>query len=72
LVKVAEKGRKERLAMIILLGTFLTWEAGDTTEMLGYVSDLITDLTPLLVPIIAVGVGLIIVSAIISAIRGHR
>lgn len=71
--KVAEKGRKKRLAMIItMLGTFLTWEAGDTTEMLGYVSDLITDLTPLLIPIIAVGVGLIVVSAIISAIRGHH
>jgi hypothetical protein len=38
--------------------------------MLGYVKDLITDITPLLLPIIAISVGLIIVIAIIRALRG--
>lgn len=56
--------------MIVFLGTFLTWTGADTTAMIGYMSDLITDLTPLLIPIIAVGIGLIIVSAIMRAIRG--
>jgi len=54
----------------MIFGTFLTWTTEDTTAMLGYMSDLIGDLTPLLIPIIAVAVGLIIVGAIIHAIRG--
>lgn len=56
--------------MIIFLGTFLTWTGDDTTAMIGYISDLITDLTPLLIPVIAIGIGLIIIGAIIRAIRG--
>lgn len=55
---------------MIILGTFLTWTGEDTTAMIGYMSDLFEDLTPLLIPIIAVAVGLIVVGAIIRAIRG--
>ena len=56
--------------MILFVGTFLTWEEAHTTLMLGYAKDLITDLTPLLIPIIAIAIGLIVVGAIIKAIRG--
>ncbi len=55
---------------MILLSTFLTITGEDITAMLGYTSDLISDLTPLLLPIIAIGLGVIIVMAIIRAIRG--
>jgi len=54
----------------MLVGTFLTWTTEDTTSMIGYMSDLFTDLTPLLIPIIAIAVGIIVVGAIIHAIRG--
>lgn len=54
----------------IFLGTFLTWASEDTTAMIGYIEDLFDDLMPLLIVIIAVGVGLIVVGAIIRAIRG--
>lgn len=52
-----------------MLGTFITWNASTTEEMLGYVGNIISDFTPLLIPIIAIGVGLIIIGAIISAIK---
>ena len=54
---------------MIFLGTFLTITAEDITTMLGYVSDIIGDLTPLLLPIIAVGVGIFIFWAIIKALK---
>lgn len=49
--------------------TFVEITTTDISTMLGYVKSLITDLTPLLLPIIAIGLGLIIMYAIISAIR---
>jgi len=52
-----------------MLGTFFTITEGNITTMLGYISDLIEDFTPLLLPIIGVGVGLIIFWAIIKALR---
>jgi len=54
---------------MIFLGTFLTITAEDITAMLGYVSDIIGDLTPLLLPIIAVGVGIFIFWAIVKALK---
>lgn len=54
----------------MFFGTFLTWTEGNTTAMIGHMSDLFTDLTPLLIPIIAISVGLIVIGAIIRAIRG--
>lgn len=54
---------------MILTTTFFTFTDADITKMLGYVGDLISDLTPLLLPIIAIGLGVIIFWAIVRAIR---
>jgi len=51
--------------------TFLTITDGDVATMTAYITDFLGDLTPLMLPIIAIGVGLIIFVAIIRAIRGH-
>jgi len=50
--------------------TFLEIAPEDITEMLGYVKGLISDLQPLLLIIIAVGLGIFIFWAIVSAIKG--
>ena len=42
-----------------------------TTTMMSNITGLITDLTPLLLIIVGVGIGLIVFHAIVSAIRGH-
>ena len=42
-----------------------------TTAMMSNITGLITDLTPLLLIIVGVGIGLIVFHAIVSAIRGH-
>jgi hypothetical protein len=55
-----------------MLFTFFEWSASNTEEMLGFMGNLITDLTPLLTPIIAVGLGLIIFAVIVGVIRGHQ
>lgn len=52
------------LTSIISLGT------SDTTELLGYAGILIDDLTPIWLPLVAVGVGMIVVISIIHSIRG--
>jgi len=52
-----------------MLGTFITIESADITTMIGYISDFLTDLTPLLLPIVAVGVGIFIFWAIVKAIK---
>jgi len=52
-----------------MTSTFATITPENITTMLGYVKDLILDLTPLLLPIIGVGLGIIILYAIISSIR---
>ena len=49
--------------------TFLELTPADISEMLGYVKDLITDLTPLLLPIIAIFLGLTIFWAIVNVIK---
>lgn len=54
---------------MILAGTFLEITSEDITSMLGYSKDLITDLMPLMLPIIAIGIGIFIVVAIINAIK---
>lgn len=50
---------------------FITWTTENTTEMLGYMSGFIADITPLLTPIIAIGLGLLVFSVIVRAIRGN-
>jgi len=54
-----------------MFGTFFTISPENITAMLGYVSSFISDITPLLLPIIAVSLGVLILWAIIGAIRGH-
>jgi len=49
--------------------TFFTIEGASITTMLGYVSSFITDMTPFLLPIMGIGIGIIIVVAIIGAIK---
>ncbi len=56
--------------MPLLVGTFFTITEENVGTMLGYTKDLITDLTPIMLPIIAIGLGLIIFYAVIKAIRG--
>jgi F0F1-type ATP synthase assembly protein I len=53
----------------MLLTTFLNWTPDMTASMIGYVEDLITDLSPLLIPIIAIGLGLIIFAVVVKVIR---
>jgi hypothetical protein len=52
-----------------LFGTFIDISSTDISSMLGYAKNLIVDLTPLLWPIIGVGLGILIIWAIISAFR---
>lgn len=52
-----------------MFGTFIDILPTDITAMLGYTKDLITDLTPLLLPIIAIGIGIFIVVALINVIK---
>ena len=56
----------------MFLPTFIiNWTSEMTTEMLGNVEGVITDMSPLLVPIIGIGIGLIVIGSIITAIRGR-
>ena len=50
-------------------GTFMTITEADITTMLGYVGALIGDLTPLLLPIIAISLGIFIFWAIVKAVK---
>jgi len=56
---------------MIMIGTFFEFLPGDITALLGYVKSFVGDMTPLLLPIIAVSMGILILWAIIGAIRGH-
>lgn len=51
------------------LYTFFTFATSSMDTMLGYVGDFITDITPLMLPIIAIGLGIFIVLAIIKAFK---
>jgi len=51
--------------------TFLSITDGDIATMTSYTTDFLGDLTPLLLPVVAIGVGLIIFVAIVRAIRGN-
>lgn len=57
--------------MFFLTTFIIPWTDTMTTNLLSNVSGIISDLSPLLVVLIAVGVGLIIFHAILTAIRGH-
>ena len=53
----------------MLFGTFFTISEGNISTMLGYVSGLISDIQPLLLAIIGVGLGLIILGAIVGIFK---
>lgn len=42
-----------------------------TTALLSNITGLINDLSPLLIIVVGIGIGLIVFHAIVSAIRGH-
>jgi hypothetical protein len=50
---------------------YISWSASSTEYMLEVVGNLWSDLTPLLVPIIAIGVALIVIESIIWAVKKH-
>jgi uncharacterized protein involved in cysteine biosynthesis len=54
-----------------MLYTFFTFSSSSIDTMLGYVGSFISDITPLMLPIIAIGLGIFIVWAIIGAFRGR-
>lgn len=56
----------------MVLGTFFTITEADVGMTIGYMKDLIIDLTPFLTLIIGVAVGLIIFTVIVNTIRGGR
>lgn len=61
---------KKIIPSLLYTTTFIEIDSGDVNTMLGYVYDLLNDLEPLLLPIVAIGVGLIVFVVIIRAIRG--
>lgn len=52
-----------------MTGTFITISEGNMTTLVGYVSDLLADLSPFLLIIVAVGAGILIFWGIIKAIK---
>ena len=53
----------------LFIGTFIDIVPEDITAMLGYSKNLITDLAPLLWPVIGIGLAILIIWAIIGAFR---
>lgn len=63
---------KQNPASGLLFTPFLiNWTSQNTTDLIANITGIITDLTPLLLILVGVGVGLIVFQGIISAIRGH-
>lgn len=56
--------------MTLLTTTFMNFTDSDVATMTDYIKDFISNFTPILLPIIAIGVALIIIGVIIKAIRG--
>jgi len=54
---------------ISFLGTFLDITPDNITAMLNYSKGLISDLTPLILPVIGVGLGILVIWAIIKSFR---
>jgi len=52
-------------------GTFFTFTSENVSSMLGYIRELVADFMPLLIPIMSILLGLVIIWAIIGAIKGH-
>jgi hypothetical protein len=52
-----------------MLATFLSLTASDTASVVDYAGDLITDLSPLLLIVVGVAVGVFIFWAIVNSIK---
>lgn len=50
---------------------FITWTEANTDTMLAYMTGFISDITPILMPIIAIGLGLLVFTVIVKSIRGN-
>jgi type II secretory pathway component PulF len=57
---------------MILPVYMITWTASSTEEVLDSAGGLITDLSPLLIAVIGVGLGLIVISVLVGVIRGKE
>ena len=53
----------------MLLGTFFTWTPENTSSTIGYMSDMISDFTPLLILVIAIALGLMVFTVIVQVIK---
>lgn len=53
----------------MIFSTFLEFTTTNQTEMLDTTKSFITDLSPIIIPILAVGLGAIIIAVIINAIK---
>lgn len=56
----------------MLLGTFLTISSDNVSTTISYIKELIGDLMPLLLIVMAVGIGLIVFQVIVNVIRGRE
>jgi len=52
-----------------MAGTFFTIDEGMMTDLLGYVGDLFTDVSPILLLIVGVSLALMVISVIINSLR---
>ncbi|MCJ7786774.1 hypothetical protein MUP06_00965 [Patescibacteria group bacterium] len=57
------------LCRSINAATFFEFTGGDIVTMLGYIVDFLTDLTPLMLPLIAVSVGLLVYWGIVHSVK---
>jgi len=53
----------------MILGTFFTISGDMMDDLLGYVGDLFTDVSPILLLIVGVSLGLMVISVIITTLR---
>lgn len=56
--------------MMVYSGTIINFTSENVSSTIAYVKMIITDLSPLMALIIAIGLGLIIFSVIVNTIRG--
>jgi len=54
---------------ITLFSTFFEFTTSNQTEMIDTAKSFLTDLSPVIIPLLAVGLGAIIVSVVINAIK---
>lgn len=55
--------------MTLFLPTIITITEGNMTTMIGYVGDLFTDLSPVVLLIVGVSLGLMVISVVIGSLR---